>query len=224
MPHLAVVIPVLTDSDALRALLADIPRSGDAELVVVDGGHDPALTSLVEARPDTRVIRSARGRGTQMNAGARASTAGLILFLHADSRLPPGWQEALRSLPPGAVGGWFAFALDADAWQARILERLVRLRVALFRLPYGDQGFFVRREVFERLGGFREWPLMEDVDFARRLVAAGQVVEVPLPLRTSARRWQRDGWLRRSLRNVALLSLYSAGVPPARLARWYEGR
>lgn len=221
MPHLAVVIPVLSDSDALRGLLADIPPSGEVEIVVVDGGGDPALAAVVDARPDVGVIRSAPGRGGQMNAGARATTAGLILFLHADSRVPEGWRDALRAIPEATVGGWFAFALDDAAWQARVIEQLVRLRVRLFGLAYGDQGIWVRRRVFDELGGFREWPLMEDVDFVRRLRAAGDTVTLPLPLRTSARRWRRGGWWRRSARNLVIVSLYLAGVPPARLARWY---
>lgn len=221
MPHLAVVIPVLFDSDVLRALLADIPPAGDIEIVVVDASGGQAPVAVADRRTDARVIHSRRGRGLQMNAGAHATTADVLLFLHADSTLPSGWQDALRTLPAEVAGGWFTFALDDTAWQARVIERLVRLRTRLFGLAYGDQGLFVRRRVFEELGGFSEWPLMEDVDFVRRLNAAGLTVELPLPLRTSARRWRRDGWLRRSARNLVLVSLYFAGVSPARLARWY---
>ena len=104
-----------------------------------------------------------------------------------------------------------------------MIERLVAWRVHRLRLPYGDQGLFVRRRVFERLGGFRELPLLEDVEFVRRLVRTGPVVELPLALVTSSRRWRRDGWLRRSTKNLAIVGLYLAGVPPARLARWYRG-
>ena len=114
----------------------------------------------------------------------------------------------------------FQFALDDRAWQARLIERGVALRVRLFRLPYGDQGLFVRRRTFAALGGYREIALMEDVEFVRRLVTAGRVVELPHALVTSARRWRRDGWFRRSARNLTLLSLYFCGVPPRVLARW----
>ncbi|MEQ1575596.1 MAG: glycosyltransferase, partial [Vicinamibacterales bacterium] len=106
-------------------------------------------------------------------------------------------------------------------WQARVIERLVAWRVRMCRLPYGDQGLFARRSTFDQLGGFRDWPLMEDVDFVRRLSTAGPVVELPMALRTSARRWRRDGWFRRSARNSLLVALYFAGVAPRRLARWY---
>lgn len=224
MPRVAVVIPVLADSDALARLLADLPRDPEVEVIVCDGGHDGSAAQCLEQRPDVHLVTSAPGRGVQMNAGAAASSAPLLLFLHADSRLPPAWKRALLDLPPDAGGGWFQFALDDPAWQARLLERAVAIRIRLLRLPYGDQGLFVRRELFERLRGFAGWPLMEDVDFVRRLVAAQRVHEVPLPLLTSARRWRRDGWLARSARNLAVLSLYFAGVAPVRLARWYEGR
>jgi rSAM/selenodomain-associated transferase 2 len=164
------------------------------------------------------------GRGAQMNSGAARATGEWLLFLHADCRLPEGWLEAFArtAREPAVIGGWFRFALDAPHWQARLIERLVAVRVRVLKLPYGDQGIFVRRDVFTRLGGYREWPLMEDVDFVRRMIAAGRAVELPLPLVTSARRWQRDGWLRRSSRNLMLVSLYFGGISPARLARWYE--
>jgi GT2 family glycosyltransferase len=119
------------------------------------------------------------------------------------------------------VGGWFQFALDDPAWQARTLERAVAWRVRFLRLPYGDQGLFVRRSTFAALGGYRDIELMEDVDFVRRLVAAGQVVEMPSAIVTSSRRWRRDGWFRRSARNVTLLGLYFCGVSPRVLAKWY---
>jgi rSAM/selenodomain-associated transferase 2 len=202
--HVSAIVPVYRDEVALEALRASLPV-------------DPRLEVVVSEPPPV-------GRGAQMNAGARRASGAWLLFLHADSRLAPGWLDALveATRDPGVCGGWFRFALDAPAWQARAIERLVRLRVRLFHLPYGDQGLFVRRDVFEALDGFREWPLMEDVDFVRRLARRGRVVELPIPLATSPRRWERDGWFRRSARNLAILTLYFLGVAPARLARLYE--
>jgi hypothetical protein len=120
------------------------------------------------------------------------------------------------------IGGSFRFALDSDAWQARIWERGVALRVRLFGLPYGDQGLFVRADVFARMGGFRALPLMEDVDLITRLKRQGRIRHLNEQLHTSARRWEREGWWRRSRRNLGLLALYYVGVEPERLARRYQ--
>ena len=223
-PIVTVVIPVLADTAAARSLLATMPVGPGVEIIIVDGDHDNELDRLAETRPDVRLCRTAPGRGHQMNIGARAASGEWLLFLHADSRLPPGWVEGLQRLDSQVVGGWFGFALDDDAWQARVLEYLVSWRVRTLRLPYGDQGLFVRRGVFASMGGYRELPLFEDVEFIRRLAHTGAVVGLPLHLRTSSRRWRRDGWLRRSARNVALIVLYFAGVSPAWLARRYGGK
>jgi rSAM/selenodomain-associated transferase 2 len=206
MPLVSIVVPVYRDDEALSRLRAQLPPDSRVELIV--------------ARPPPL------GRGAPMNAGAARATGRWLLFLHADSHLPPGWLEtfARAAADPAVIGGWFRFALDAHEWQARVIERLVALRVRLWKLPYGDQGLFVRRDVFERLGGYREWALMEDVEFVRRLTRAGTTVQLPLALATSARKWKRDGWFRRSTRNLVLVSLYCLGVDPARLARWYSVR
>lgn len=221
-PAVSVVIPVLFDADVASALLATLPTGPAVEVIVVDGDADARLAALVAAHPPARLLRTAPGRGRQMNAGAAAAAGTWLLFLHADSILPAGWFEAISHLGDRVAGGWFRFALDDAAWQARVIERLTAWRVSRLRLPYGDQGIFVRRKVFIELGGFPDFPLMEDVSFVRRLVRAGPVVEVPLPIRTSARRWRRDGWFRRSTANVALVGLYFLGVAPERLARWYR--
>jgi rSAM/selenodomain-associated transferase 2 len=218
---LSVIIPVLDDDDAAARLLAQIPQDPEIEVIIVDGGGSPGLEQIVGSRPGTRLLHSLAGRARQMNAGARAAGREWLLFLHADSTLAPGWRHAFERISPNAVGGWFRFALDDDAWQARVIERLVAWRVRTVRLPYGDQGLFVRRDVFDTLGGYREWPLLEDVEFVRRLARAGAVAELPLPLRTSARRWRRDGWFRRSAGNSLIVALYFAGVPAPLLARWY---
>jgi rSAM/selenodomain-associated transferase 2 len=218
---ISLVVPVLDDFDAAARLLAGVSADPRVEIVLVDGGSDLRLDRLAAGRGDTRVIRGVRGRGAQMNAGASASTSPWLAFVHADSTLPARWLEQLASMPPDVVGGWFAFGLDDAAWQARVIEHGVRWRVRLFHLPYGDQGLFVRRDAFERLGGYRDVPLMEDVDFVRRLCRFGRCIEIPLPLITSSRRWRRDGWIRRSARNLALLTLYFGGVSPDTLAKWY---
>jgi rSAM/selenodomain-associated transferase 2 len=217
----SIIVPVLADAEALARLLRHLPPDPRQEIVVVDGGADPCLDDLARGRADIRVVRSSAGRGAQMNAGARAAHGAWLLFLHADSLLPPGWLDRFASAVRHAQGGWFAFALDHPSRRARLVEWGVRWRVRLFRLPYGDQGLFATREMFEALGGYREIPLMEDVDFVGRLRARGRVVEVPIAIRTSARRWERDGWVGRSVRNVLLLTLYLGGVSPARLAKWY---
>jgi rSAM/selenodomain-associated transferase 2 len=224
MPALSVVIPVLDDTDEAAAVIAQIPDDPALEVVVSDGGTDRALEALAATRAHTRLVRSPPGRGRQMNMGAAATSGEWLLFLHADSRLPAGWREAFATLDDEVCGGWFRFALDDAAWQARLIERAVAWRVRRLRLPYGDQGLFVRRRVFEALGGFRDLPLLEDVDLVRRLVRIGPTCELPLSLRTSSRRWRRDGWLRRSARNVAIVTLYFAGVSESRLATWYRGR
>ena len=218
----SIVVPVLADAEAVARLLDQIDVNPRIDVVVVDGGNDPRVEELAGGRPGVSFVRTRPGRGLQMNAGADIARGEWLLFLHADSTLPAGWQAAFDA-DTAAVGGWFRFALDDRAWQARIVERMVGWRVRWLRLPYGDQGLFVRRELFQRLRGFREWPMMEDVDFARRLIKAGPVLEVPLALLTSSRRWRRRGWFRQSARNVVLVGMYFAGVPPARLARWYAG-
>jgi len=222
LPFVTVVMPVLEDTDAVRTLLPQIPATPEVEIIVVDGGDDPRLEGVVAAHPRARLRRAAAGRAHQMNAGASDAAGEWLLFLHADSVLPSGWLPAIADLGGDVMGGWFRFALDDAAWQARVIERLTGWRVRRLRLPYGDQGLLVRRYVFQSLGGFRELPFLEDIDFARRLVRAGRVVELPLALRTSSRRWRRDGWFRRSTKNLAIVGLYLAGVPPARLVRWYQ--
>ena len=221
-PLVSLIVPILSDRDAARELLARIPVDRRIDVIVAEAGHEPGLAVLADGRPDVKLVHTGRGRGLQMNAAAGLSRAEWLLFLHADSRLPEGWLDALEAaLTPDAVGGWFRFALDDPSWQARLIERGVAWRVRMFRLPYGDQGLFVRRATFVAMKGYRDIPLMEDVDFVKRLVREGTVVEVPRAIATSARRWKRDGWFRRSARNLLLLSLYLCGISPARLARWY---
>jgi rSAM/selenodomain-associated transferase 2 len=221
-PLVSVIIPVLADRDLAGTLIDQIPVDLRVEIVVAEAGHEPGPESLSRGRPDITVIHTQQGRGQQMNAAAGLARGEWLLFLHADSHLPSGWLDIFQSTyVQEVVGGWFRFALDDPAWQARLIERGVAWRVRFFTLPYGDQGLFVRRQTFAALGGYRDIALMEDVEFVRRLVTAGPVVEIPRAITTSARRWRRDGWFRRSARNLALLSLYFCGVPPRVLARWY---
>lgn len=219
MPLLSVIVPVLDDRAAAERLLAQIGSDPEVELLVVDGGHDEGLERAVTG--GARLLRAPAGRARQMNAGAALARGDWLLFLHADSILPDGWLHSFRECTANADAGWFRFALDDPAWQARVIEWGVRWRVHRLRLPYGDQGLFIRRDLFRALGGYRDLPLMEDVDFIRRVAPRARLIELPVTLTTSARRWRRDGWFRRSARNVALLTLYFLGIPPARLARWY---
>jgi rSAM/selenodomain-associated transferase 2 len=214
----SVIIPVYRDVEALGRTLASTDFSC-AELIVSVTRTDDSLASLRAARKDIVWVDAPRGRAPQMNAGAAFARGEWLVFLHADTRLPPGWIDtiAAASVHPQVVAGCFRFALDSPSPIARLIELGVRVRVAVFGLPYGDQAIFVRRAVFEAIGGYAHLPIMEDVDLVRRLRRRGRLVRSAKPALTSARRWERDGWIGRTARHLLLIGLYFCGVPPARL-------
>lgn len=219
---LSVVIPARNAAATLPATLAALDRLA-AEIVVVDGASADA-TAATAAAAGARVIAAAPNRGAQCAAGAAAACGAWLLFLHADTRLGPGAAAAIAAFmaAPAAASraGYFAFALDDPAPQARRLERLVAWRCRVFGLPYGDQGLLIARGFYTALGGHRPLPLMEDVDLVRR-IGRSRLRALPAAAVTSAARWRREGWWRRSARNLGCLALYFAGVPPRWLIRLY---
>ncbi len=173
--RLAVIVPTLDERENLDRHLPRILALGD-ELVVSDGGSSDGTVEAAR-RHGARVVEGDRGRGIQLNRGAAASDAEILLFLHADSLPPPGAAAAIRqAVAGGAEGGAFRVRFEGDGLWTRLGSRLVNLRTRLTRLPLGDQGQFVTRAVFEELGGYRDWPILEDLDFARRLRRRGRLV------------------------------------------------
>jgi len=220
MPRFSVIIPALNEGE----LVAQAVRSvrDEAEVIVVDGGSEDRTRAAAEAE-GAALLTTASGRGRQLDAGARRATGDWLVFLHADTRLEAGWAPALRRLDANVVGGAFRFAIDSPRLGYRVVEAGVALRCRLWRLPYGDQGLFVRREVYGMIGGFPPLRLMEDVAFVRRLSRAGALVFPPVRAFTSARRWERRGIVATTVQNWWLLALYAFGRPPERLARRYDG-
>ncbi|HEY0524800.1 MAG TPA: TIGR04283 family arsenosugar biosynthesis glycosyltransferase [Stellaceae bacterium] len=223
MSRLSIVIPTLNAAAGLGATLAALAEARDAEIVVADGGSRDGTSALAEAA-GARVVAASRGRGLQLAAGAAAARGDWLLFLHADTVLPPGWADAVATFvndPANARrAGYFAFRLDDDDPRARRLERAVAWRCRRLALPYGDQGLLIGRTLYDAVGGFRPLPLMEDVDLVRRL-GPERLAALPVAAVTSAARYRRDGYWRRPLRNLTCLSLYFLGLSPERIARLY---
>lgn len=223
----SVVIPVWREIDLLARALGQLspPPAGVEVIVACVLGEESRYERLGLDHPDVRWISAPRGRAVQMNAGAAMASGRWLLFLHADCTLPGGWIEVLaHAEAAGSAAGAFRFALDSRDWRARLIEGGARLRAALLGLPYGDQALFVERRIFQAIGGYRDLPLMEDVDFVRRVRRAGPFLHARAPVLTSARRWQQDGWLRRSAGNIGLAARFLLGTPPARLAQRYFRR
>jgi rSAM/selenodomain-associated transferase 2 len=220
---ISVVVPTLDEAPSLAQTLIAARERGAGEIIVADGESRDA-TRDVAARLADAVVVAPRGRATQMNAGAAAAHGDVLLFLHADTRLPDGFAGAVAQAlaDPGVVGGYFAVALDAPGWRYRLIAGLISTRSRLTGVATGDQAIFVRRAVFDALGGFARLPLMEDIDLVRRLKRRGRVAALRERVVTSARRWERRGVWRTVLLMWTLRLAYYAGVSPDTLARWYR--
>jgi rSAM/selenodomain-associated transferase 2 len=224
---ISVVVPARNEAAVLRRPL-EAARRGfgpDAELIVVDGGSTDATPDV--ARGLAQVIAGPSGRGAQLNRGARRATGEILVFLHADTLVPPDAGERVRDalVRPERAWGCFTFALTpvSKPWSLyRLLEGAVRVRTQLFRTATGDQVLFSSREAFEAVGGFPATRLFEDVEMVRRLRRLGRMEVLDAPARTSRRRWEREGFWRTVLRHWALRAGHALGLDPDRLARTYE--
>ena len=224
MCRLSIVIPALDEAAALSRNLPSLQplRRAGHEIVLVDGGSRDRTLEI--ARPLVDALLSAkRGRAYQMNAGATVARGDILVFLHADTQLPDDVSEQICTAlgASGALWGRFDVRLSGPQWWARMIECAMNLRSRLSGIATGDQAIFVRRRIFSHLGGFPEWPLMEDIAISRRLKGVTRPVCLRARVTTSSRRWERHGWLRTVMLMWWLRLTFALGVNPATLARGY---
>jgi rSAM/selenodomain-associated transferase 2 len=222
-PSLSVIIPTLNEAAHIDGVLEDLGAGEALEVIVADGGSTDATLRKAAAH-GVRVCRGPAGRARQMNQGAVLARGAILLFLHADSRLPAGFDRIIRrELADDRVAvGAFSLGIDDDVGKLRVVAAWANLRSRYLGLPYGDQGLFLKTRLFRECGGFPDLPIMEDFAFVRYLRRFGKVVTAPERIVTSSRRWRRMGVLRTTLINQAIVIGYLLGVPPPRLSKWYR--
>ena len=221
--RISVIIPALNEAKHIASAVTSAKQAGVWEIFVADGGSkDDTVVAGMGA--GAKIVECPPGRAVQQNAAAQHATGEVLLFLHADSRLPTNAVKNITSAlsQPANVAGAFHQQIEAPGWIYRCIELGNAWRVRLWSLPYGDQGIFVRREIFERVGGFPQSPLLEDLLLMQQLRRIGQVALIQGPIRTSARRWQQNGVIRQTLKNWWILAAARLGVPLERLRQIYE--
>jgi rSAM/selenodomain-associated transferase 2 len=224
--EISVIMPVYREECIINSALCalkSIACGAELEIIVVDGGPGALTLNSIE---DAGVIKlvSAAGRARQMNAGAAKASGEVLLFLHADTKLPAGaLADIERLLSDGtAKAGAFRLAIDTKNIFLKFIAFTANVRTKLFRMPYGDQALFFTRQYFNEIGGYKDIPLMEDVEIMRRARKRGDKIAVAgSVVLTSARRWKKEGVLRATLRNKSIKLLYNLGVRPEKLARYY---
>jgi len=222
---LSIVIPTYNTGPSLEKTVSSlVPPPYAREIIVVDGGSDDGTFELAQQLADV-VVKSNKGRGTQLKAGGEAAKGDWLLFLHADTVLPAGWGAEVSTFIAKAgtypAAAYFTFALDDDNADAKRLEKVVSWRCRLLGLPYGDQGLLISRSLYEEIGGFNDMPLMEDVDIVRR-IGKSRLKQLSTKAVTSAVRYRKHGYVKRMLRNTTCLTLYFLGLSPQKIVKLYE--
>jgi len=221
--RLSVIIPAVDEAGNIGDVVGRAMSGPDVEVIVADGGSADGTPGAARAS-GAKVISTSPGRAHQMNAGAAEATGDVLLFLHADTRLPDGYKRHIEETlsGPGVVAGAFRLSIDSPGLALRIIERLANFRSRRMGLPYGDQGIFLRKRAFDEAGGFPELPIMEDYELMRRFKRRGRVALADAAAVTSARRWERLGVLRTTLINQLVIAGYILGVKPQRLKALYR--
>lgn len=219
--RISIIIPTRNEAGSIGATIDRAKEGPVDEIIVVDGAsHDD--TVAIARQAGAAVLESPPGRGGQLRLGAEAASGDILIFLHADTLLPCGFAEHVRSVVgrEDVAAGAFRLRIDSHHRSFRLIERFVSWRSHMLRLPYGDQAMFMRREMYRRAGGFADIPAMEDFNFARRLRRIGRIVIGPPAVETSARGWLERGVWRTTLLNQKCIAGYLLGVSPKRIARW----
>ena len=220
-PLISIIVPTLNEEENIAGCLGSTQNASNAQRIVVDGGSRDRTVEIARACGAT-VITSPAGRARQMNAGAKAASGDLFIFLHADTRLPDGFDSRVREIlaRPGIAAGAFEFRLDMSSLGLQFIERVANWRSRRLQMPYGDQAIFVRSALFRDIGGFPDMPIMEDFEFIRRLQKRGQIHTAPYPAITSARRWRMLGLWKTTLINELVVVAYYLGFSPAWIRHW----
>ena len=224
---ISIIIPVFNEVGIINQSLQhlyEIIKPHICEVIVVDGNPAGNTIQSISSNNIKKII-SPKGRGAQMNAGAECASGDILLFLHADTLLPEKAIDHVLSACNNSdvIGGAFNLGIDSNRFIFRITERYVFIRSRMTKIPYGDQAIFLKKVIFERMGGFNNIPIMEDIDLMRRIKHCGYKIRfIPEQVKTSPRRWETDGVLYSTIRNIILSTLFYIGVSPRTLKKWYK--
>ncbi|MBD2307184.1 TIGR04283 family arsenosugar biosynthesis glycosyltransferase [Chroococcidiopsis sp. FACHB-1243] len=222
--RISIIIPAVNEARTIEKTLASTQTGTNVEVIVADGGSQDDTVAISSAW-GAKVLSVPKGRAKQMNLGAAVATGEILLFLHADTRLPLGFDAMARAalVKPHAIAGAFCLQIDSPLSSLRLIEWGVKARSRLLQMPYGDQAIFLRSSVFHQLGNFPDLPMMEDFELVRRLKRDGRIVILPAPVLTSPRRWLKQGVCQTTLKNQIAVISYLLGVSPKKIAAWYQG-
>jgi len=228
LPGISIIIPVYNEQAIINRQikhLLTLEYSGPTEIIIVDGEENNSTLSAIDTRFSVRKIAAGKGRGLQMNSGARATKGDILLFVHADTGMPKDSLSliAAKMKSEEVVAGAFQLGIDSERSGIKLIEKMANIRSRFNRIPYGDQSIFIRRDYFFKIGGFDEIPIMEDVALMRKIKNKHDPITIiPSKTKTSARRWTEEGAFYTTLRNWSLFILYSLGVSPQKLIQFYR--
>jgi hypothetical protein len=220
---ISVIIPTLNEARAVGPTISKLKKYRHTEIILVDGGSQDQTVAIARSM-GVRVLTTTGSKARQMNTGAAEATGNVLLFLHADTRLPENFETSV----PAALArdeicaGAFSLGIDSDAGGLRVIERVANWRSQFFQMPYGDQALFVSRNLFNEIGGYPDYPIMEDFELVRRLKRKGKIAILPESVQTSPRRWLNFGILKTWLLNQIIIVAYYLGISPQRLSQWYN--